>query len=538
MKNNKLAVVGGGYWGKNLVRNIFEIGALNVICENDKSKLMEYKDLYKDVRTTDSYEEVLSDKNIDAVVIATPAVKHYEMTRLALEAGKDVMVEKPLAMKVEQGHELICLAKEKENILMVGHILEYHPAVLKLNEIIRQGYLGQVQYIYSNRLNLGKFRTEENILWSFAPHDISVITSLLNEMPSSVSTHGGAYLNANNYDVTVTNMEFTSGVKAHIFVSWLHPYKEQKLVLVGSKKMAVFDDTVKDKLTLYNHKVNWVDSCPVAAKGDSEIVKIDDQEPLKQECLHFIECIKERKEPITGVRNAINVLKVLEASQQSLEQSGKKVNIISYSEDNSIASIKLLNENGIKDDNKSIFVHASSFVEDGVNIGSGTNIWHYSHVMPNAVIGEKCNIGQNVFIGQGVHIGDNVKIQNNVSIYEGVTLEDDTFCGPSSVFTNVKNPHSAFPRNTADAYLKTRVKKGASIGANATIICGVTIGAHSLVGAGAVVTKDVPDFAIVYGNPALIKGWNCKCGEVRIYNRKKILKCEKCNTNIKINNLK
>src|SRR5207244_9614701 len=219
-----------------------------------------------------------------AVALATPAVSHYEMAKAALEAGKDVLVEKPLAIDVKQGEDLVELAAAKRRILMVGHILRYHPAVLKLQELIQEGTLGQINYVYSNRLNIGKIRTEENILWSFAPHDISVMLSLLNEMPNRVTCQGGAYLNRHIFDVTVSYFDFPSGVQAHIFVSWLHPVKEQRLVVVGSGKMAVFDDTSDHKLVLYPHRVEWKNRVPTAVKAEGGVVALADRAPLRAEC--------------------------------------------------------------------------------------------------------------------------------------------------------------------------------------------------------------------------------------------------------------
>src|SRR2546422_2324595 len=216
------------------------------------------------------------------------------MARAALEAGKDVLVEKPLAIDVSHGEAVVELAKANGRILMVGHILRYHPAVLKLQELVANGALGKIDYLYSNRLNIGKIRTEENILWSFAPHDISVILSLLNEMPTHVSCKGGAYLSSGVTDVTLSHFEFPSGVRAHIFVSWLHPFKEQKLVVVGSEKMAVFDDTVENKLILYPHKVEWKNRIPTAVKAKGEIINLDNREPLRAECQHFLDCVGSR----------------------------------------------------------------------------------------------------------------------------------------------------------------------------------------------------------------------------------------------------
>lgn len=517
----KIAVVGGGYWGKNLVRNFYELGALQTICDTDQAIREESLRLYPGISTVCSYEEVLNDASITGVVIATPAIMHYQMTKEALQAGKDVLVEKPLALKLSEGEELSALASSTGRIIMVGHILEYHPAVQKLAQMVKNGELGKIQYIYSNRLNMGKIRTEENILWSFAPHDISVIIRLLGEMPTVVSATGGEYLNKGIADVTLTHLTFNSGVRAHIFVSWLHPFKEQKLVVVGSEKMAVFDDTIKDKLILYPHRVSWVGRQPVAEKAEGEVVAIPTAEPLKEECLHFINCIQTRSEPLTGSNEALGVLAVLSSAQKSLEQNGKQIELQAAS---------------IEDTKKDFYIHPTGIVEEGSEIGSGSSVWHFSHIMPGAKIGQKCNIGQNVFIARNTSIGNNVKIQNNVSIYEGVILEDDVFCGPSCVFTNVKTPRCAYPRNTASDYTETLVKKGSSIGANATIVCGITVGEHALIGAGAVVTKDVLSHAVIYGNPAKIKGWVCKCGTVIVDKKADRLGCDRCGTELDLGN--
>lgn len=486
MKN--IAVIGSGYWGKNLVRNFFELGVLKTICDLDKDTLNEFQDKYPNISITTSFQEVLDDKGIKGIVIATPAVLHYEMAKKSLEKGKDVFVEKPLSLNLADAKELIELSEKNGNVLMVGHILQYHPAVLKLKELVKKGYLGKIQYIYSNRLNLGKFRTEENILWSFAPHDVSVILMLLNETPNSISSHAGTYLNKDVADVTLTTMEFSSGVKSHIFVSWLHPYKEQKLVVVGSQRMAVFNDMAEDKLLIYPHEIDWVDRVPVPLMRDPEPVKIRSEEPLKEECKHFINCIKTREKPKTDGKEGYDVLQVLQASQKSLENNAKKI---------------IIKE-------KNFFVHESSFIDEKCEIGDKTKIWHFSHLLNGSKIGNNCNIGQNVMIGPDVFMGNNVKVQNNVSIYKGVQIEDDVFLGPSMVFTNVINPRSFISRK--NEFKRTIVKKGATIGANATIICGNNIGKYAFVGAGAVVTKDVPDYSVVVGNPAKITNWICQCG--------------------------
>lgn len=320
-----VAVIGCGYWGKNLVRNFAELGALHTICDADLKVLEQIASRYPQANTESKYRRVLQNREIKGVVIASPVTLHYSMAKEALLAGKDTFVEKPLALRVEEGKELVEIAEETGRILMVGHLLEYHPAVVKLKELVDKGELGKIQYIYSNRLNLGKFRTEENIMWSFAPHDISVILLLLgSEMPQKISAHGGYYLHQDIADVTLTTMDFKDGVRAHIFVSWLHPYKEQKLVVVGNKKMALFDDTnPKDKLFLYSHGIEWVEGKPVPHPKEAEAVKVSLEEPLKIECQDFLECIENRRKPIADGHKGLQVLKVLSYCQRSLEEAGE-----------------------------------------------------------------------------------------------------------------------------------------------------------------------------------------------------------------------
>jgi len=489
----RVAVVGTGYWGKNLVRNFDKLHALAAVCDSDQERLNAVSEQYPDCRVIGSYGAVLEDESVEAVAIATPAESHAELVREALLAGKDVFVEKPLCLDVSTGQDLVRLAEEADRILMVGHLLWYHPSVLKLKELIDAGELGRIEYIYSNRLNLGKIRREENILWSFAPHDISVILGLLNETPDGVRCQGGNYLHEQIADVTVSYLSFPSGVKAHIFVSWLHPFKEQKLVVVGDRRMAVFDDVQpKDKLLLYPHSVVWKGQVPVASKAEAEPVDVEADEPLGAECSHFLECVRTRSRPRTDGTEGLRVLSVLEQCQESLE-----------------TDVHLRPARPVET-GRDYFAHESAFIDDGVRIGRGTKIWHVSHVMRGSRIGQNCNIGQNVVIGPDAIVGNGVKIQNNVGVFKGVTLEDDVFCGPSVVFTNVRNPRSEIHR--MGELRPTLVKRGATLGANCTIVCGATIGRYAFVAAGAVVTKDVPDYAMVVGSPARVKGWMCRCG--------------------------
>ena len=286
-----VAVIGSGYWGKNLVRNFHQLGALRIICDKNESILPTLHNDYPNIEIVTELDEVLKRDNIQGTVISTPAETHYHFTKKALLSGKHVFVEKPLALTESEGKELVEISEKNQLALMVGHILHYHSAVLKLKDMINNGDLGKLQYIYSNRLNIGKIRTEENILWSFAPHDISAILMLLDEFPSTIRSWGGNWLQPHLEDVTMTTLDFPSGVKGHIFVSWLHPFKEQKLIVVGDKKMAVFDDVSEEKLFLYSHTIEWQHRQPVAVKSSPEKVSLTLTEPLKAECQHFLDCI-------------------------------------------------------------------------------------------------------------------------------------------------------------------------------------------------------------------------------------------------------
>ena len=490
-----VAVVGVGYWGQNLVRNFHALGALAALCDARGAVESGCAAKYPDVPFFQDFAAILSNPSIDAVALATPAVAHYEMAKAALEAGKDVLVEKPLAIDVRHGEDLVRLAAAKGRLLMVGHILRYHPAILKLQELIQAGALGKINYLYSNRLNIGKIRTEENILWSFAPHDISVMLALPGEMPTRVSCQGSAYLSHDVSDVTLSHFDFPSGVQAHIFVSWLHPVKEQRLVVVGSEKMAVFDDTADDKLVLYPHRVEWKNRVPTAVKAKGEVVDLDAREPLRAECQHFLDCVASRTPPVSDGAEGLRVLRVLDACQRALQNGGVAL------EEQVAKPEKTVRE---------YFAHESAYVDDGADIGEGTKIWHFSHVMKGARIGRRSVIGQNVNIDGGTIIGDNVKIQNNVSVYTGAVIEDDVFLGPSCVLTNVTNPRSQVNRHSL--YETSLLERGCTVGANATIVCGVTIGRYAFIGAGSVVTKNVPDFGLVVGNPARKVGWMSRHG--------------------------
>ena len=488
---SKIEVVGAGKWGKNHVKTFAHLGKLAAIVEvEEKSRSNMLRD-YPDVPVYDRLDAILGDPEIDGVSVATPAETHYEIARALLEAGKHVLVEKPITLVSGQAEELCRIAQERNLILMVGHVLLYHPAVLKMKEMIAGGKLGKLQYIYSNRLNLGTVRSEENSLWSFAPHDIAVINFLVGDEPEQVDAFGGAFLQPGIHDVTVTHLTYPENVVAHIHVSWIHPFKEQRLVVIGDKSMMVFEDSKQsDKLILYPKGIEWVSGKPVTRDEGFEVVSFDSEQPLTAECRHFIDSIEHNRQPRSDGANGVAVLKVLEKAQEALTSNS--------------------NTSPAPAEEKPYFVHPSAYVDEPTDIGKGTKIWHFSHVMKNVKIGERCIFGQNVNIDSGVVIGNNVKVQNNVSLYTGLIIEDDVFLGPSCVTTNVTNPRSQVLRHSL--YETTILKRGCSIGANATVVCGIVVGRYAFVGSGSVVTKNVPDYALIMGVPGKQVGWVSRHG--------------------------
>jgi UDP-2-acetamido-3-amino-2,3-dideoxy-glucuronate N-acetyltransferase len=325
----KIALVGCGYWGKNLGRNFHELGVLAQVVDATENGQSTARSIAPEVAVTSNFKEVLNNPEIKGIALATPAETHCNLAVQAMKAGKDVFVEKPMALTLDDANEIMHVNEETNSILMVGHLLEYHPAILKLREMIASGELGIINYIYSNRLNFGKVRTKENALWSFAPHDVAVILRLMGQAPVEVSACGGSYLTSGIVDTTLSNLRFENESRAHIFVSWLHPFKEQRLVVVGDKKMAIFNDVAPfgEKLQLYPQNVEFDGAMPLLKKEDAEFLEHSDTEPLSEECKHFLECIQSRKQPLTNAQSGIDVLKVLHACQKSIGQNGVPVSL-------------------------------------------------------------------------------------------------------------------------------------------------------------------------------------------------------------------
>lgn len=484
-----VAVLGCGRWGRNLVRNFHSLGALAAICDESTDVAAATAREYNVPAL--SIAHIMSDPSIEGIVIATPAATHSPLALRAIAAGKHVYVEKPLALNVTDAKRMGDAADAAKRVLMVGHLLRYHPAFQALLEVVQDGGIGRLRHISTTRLNLGQIRREEDVFWSLAPHDISMIIALAGTTPNTVLATATSCLHDSKADIVTAHLHFDRGLDARVNVSWLNPIKQQTLTAIGEAGMLVFDDIQPwpRKLLLYPHKIVWRDGQPLPVRADPVPVSLQEEEPLSLECRHFMDCISAGARPNTDWREGLAVVRVLDAGQRSMTTGQTAVLSMAVAD---------------------FFQHSTALVDPGCQIGSGTRIWHYSHILKGSHIGSNCVIGQNVMIGPDVNIGDNCKIQNNVSLYSGVTLEDGVFCGPSCVFTNVNNPRAEIERKTE--FRETLVGHGATIGANATIICGRRIGRYAFVAAGAVVTHDVPAHALVAGNPARRIGWMSEDG--------------------------
>ncbi len=326
--------VGLGRWGPNVLRNFVRLpdSRVKICCDQDSEALAQTQALYPGLKATQNFDELLADPELDAVVVTASASSHFALVKAALEQQKHVFVEKPLSLKVAEGQELVTLASAQGVTLMVGHLLLYHPAVQRLRAYIEEGALGSIRYIYSQRLNLGQVRRDENALWSLAPHDISVALHLLGQKPVSVSAQGRDYLRPGIHNLAFLTMEFANDSLAHCHVSWLDPHKVRRFTVVGSQKMAVFDDMAsREKLRIFDQGVDFPDvvysDLHTLRFGDIHIPRIDMREPLSLECQHFADCVQTGQTPLTDGQNGLDVLQVLAAAQQSLELDGQPMNL-------------------------------------------------------------------------------------------------------------------------------------------------------------------------------------------------------------------
>jgi predicted dehydrogenase len=341
MKTNKntiqVGLVGCGYWGPNLVRNLRQTPEcqLKTVCDTSESRLHHMCRLYPEVTMTNQFSDLLQDSDLDAIVIATPVRFHYEMAKAALSLGKHVFIEKPMARTVAEGQELLALAEQRGLILMIGHTFLFSPAVRRMKDIIEAGDIGQVQYIAARRLNLGLFQKDINVAWDLAPHDISIVLHLLDDLPVSVACQGSSHVTRGVEDVTMMNLHFRKNRCAFVHNSWLDPKKVRQMTVVGSQRMIVYDDTEPlEKLKIYDARVEVPPHYDTFAEftysyhyGDAYVPYIKQDEPLKLECQHFLECIRERSVPLTNGRLGLEIVRILEASTESLRQHGASVSL-------------------------------------------------------------------------------------------------------------------------------------------------------------------------------------------------------------------
>lgn len=332
-----VGVVGAGYWGPNLIRNFVQIedAKLKYVCDLDEGRLKKIKSLYPAVETTTKYDDLLNDKELDAVVLATNPSTHFPLGMKALKAGKHLFVEKPLTLKSEDAKELIAEAEKQKKTLMVGHTFEYTSAVNKIKELIDSGELGEIFYIYISRLNLGLYQKDTNVIWDLAPHDISIINYLLKNKPVSVNANANTHIHKGIPDVAFINIKMDNGIFCHLHVSWLDPMKVRKTVVVGSRKMVVYDDIEPlDKIRIYDRKVEKPDNYETFGGfqmsykyGDTLIPKIAADEPLNVECRHFLDCIKTGKKPRSNGEDGLMVVRIMEAAEESIAKGGAEVKL-------------------------------------------------------------------------------------------------------------------------------------------------------------------------------------------------------------------
>jgi UDP-2-acetamido-3-amino-2,3-dideoxy-glucuronate N-acetyltransferase len=493
MPSLRVTVAGCGRSGGDIARAFHEIGALAALCDADSDMAAA---ACPDVACR-PFEEVLTDPTIAAIAIASPGPVRAQRARDALMAGKHVFVDGLPTLDMAEAEELRRLAERAGRTLMVSHLFHHHPGFLKLKALVDEGAIGRLQHIAMSHLGLGGMHRDESVLWSFAPQDVSMLLALTGEAPERIEAVGIPILHKTNTDTATLHLSFPGGAAARIVVSRLHPVEERKLVVVGDRAMAVFDDGQPwpAKLQFFPHRIDWISGVPTPVRAEPAPIAIDRTEPLPMACRHFLDCAATGQRPRTDGAGSMRVLAALRAAERSMD------------EPRSAPPPGVAEPARFED----VMIHESACVDHPVEIGPGSRIWHFTHILGHVRIGRDCNIGQNVMIGPKVTIGDRCKIQNNVSVYPGVTLEDGVFCGPSCVFTNVINPRAEIERK--HEFRATLVRRGATIGANATIVCGVTLGQYSFVAAGAVVSRDVPPHALVAGVPARRIGWMSHAGQ-------------------------
>lgn len=487
-----IAVVGLGYWGPNLVRNTLSQTNANLaaVCDLNPDTFKKLKYLPEKTNKLTNIEDILNDESINIVIIATPTPTHYELAKQCLEAGKHVLVEKPLTLREEESLDLIVLAAEKGLKLGVGHTFLYTAAVEKMKEIIDSEEIGNILHIHSHRLNLGLFQRDTNVIWDLFPHDVSIILHILNsKLPDRVFAHANSHYSKGVEDTALAVLNFNNSVSAYLYASWIDPNKVRKFTVVGDKKMIVFDDIeLTEKIKVYDRGFeqpyqDYPGFLTAYRYGDIRIPKIGDGEALHKELAHFISCVESGGDILTDGNNGYRVVRALNMIQDAADSDRSSKEQEAYKSYGNIRDVEL---------------------------GEGIKIWQPKLVnLYECKIGDYTSIGAFVEIQKRAYVGKNCKISSNSFICEGVNIEDNVFIGHNVTFTNDKYPRSTNPDGTKITDkdwtpIPTYVKGGASIGSGSTILPGVTIGENSLIGAGSVVTKDIPQNTIAYGNPAKV----------------------------------
>ncbi len=472
-----VVVVGIARGGEEMARCFYELGALHGVCDPDPSSAAAART--PGAAFTTDLDAALRSPEAAGVALAGPVDRRFETAKAALDAGKHVFSAPPVALERRQVETLRRLADERGCILMVSRSVRRGPGARALKESIEDGRLGELRDVFITHL----FPDGPEAHWGRAGEDVCLLLWLLGETPTEASWKdweggggGGAAF-----------LRFQSGAAAHVFLCGGAAGEELRLTASGEKATAAARGA---ELTIHPRRPG-ADDAPAEAPA---ALSLPSDEALRAECADFLgRMAGERKDD--GDEEALAAASVLDACRRSAEQGGKPAAVRGAL---------------VEPEDESYFVHPTAIIDSPVRIGAGSRIWHFAHVLPNTTIGPRCTLGQNTMVGPDVTIGEGCKIQNNVSVYKGVTLEDYVFCGPSMVFTNVLNPRSEISRK--HEFQPTLVKRGATLGANCTIICGHTIGEYAFVGAGAVVTRDAPAYAILLGVPARRVGWMCRCG--------------------------
>lgn len=487
MSGVRIAVVGLGGRGTTVAAALARLGVLGPLCDVVPEVLLEVGAQHPEVRKFADYLEILATPTVTAVALCSPPGTWDGMVEAALRAGKDVYLDGPLVLPLARGKALLELAAEGRRLVMGGPVTRFAPAAETFLGCLRAGGLGTLRYVHGRHFKAERPGPEALPEAGVSPVLAQLLLDVLEAAPvKRLTVRAATWRSATQPDVTEVSFDCHTGTRGLLHTSHVEPRGAFELTAIGTEGAATLRRDETDRLVL-DLVVPGADTPPPSSAGEAREASL----------AHFLDAVRTRRPPLQGPDALLALWRFLAAAQRSLDEGGA----VDPADTGPVT--KSAPPAGV-------YLHPTVQVDGPCDIGPGTKIWHFSKLLGPLKIGRDCSFGQNVVIERGVAIGDNVKVQNNVSIYAGVILEDDVFCGPSMVFTNIGTPRSHYPRK--GQYAVTRVRRGASIGANATVVCGHTLGQYCFVGAGAVVTRDVPDFALVYGNPARVMGFACYCG--------------------------